>query len=71
MTVKELIGTLENRRKGLAYKMWKEANLIGMPAFSKNYPSSPEIACPELYPPKSSIKMPDFLKDKWLKRGGR
>lgn len=71
MTVKELIKTLEMRRKGLAYKMWKSANLNGASVASKNYPSTPEEACPELYPPKASIRMPNFLKEKWVKRGGR
>lgn len=71
MTLKELVKTLEARRKGLAYRMWKGANLISASCFSKNYPESPENACPELYPPKTSIKMPDFLINKWLKRGGK
>lgn len=71
MTFKELIDTLEQRRKGLAYKMWKEANLIGVAFGGKNYPHNPEEASPELYPPKVSVKMPDFLKEKWLKRGGK
>ena len=71
MTVKELFNTLEQRRKMLAYKMWKSANLIGASFESKKYPSTPEEACPELYPPKTTIKMPKFLIKKWLKRGGR
>lgn len=70
MTVKELLNTLEQRKKGLAYRIWREANLIGL-AFndSSKYPSSPEEAMPELFPPKVSIKMPDFLKEKYMKRG--
>ena len=68
MTPKELLKTLECRRKGLAYQLWKQGNLIG--AVMGNYPRTPEEACPELYPPKTSIKMPDFLKDKWLRKEG-
>ena len=70
MTVKELLNTLEQRKKGLVYRIWREANLIGL-AFNdpSKYPSSPEEAMPELFPPKVSIKMPDFLKEKYMKRG--
>lgn len=72
MTVKELLKTLEQRKKGLAYRIWKEANLIGVSfGDGKKFPSNPEEASPELYPPKVTVKMPDFLKEKWLKRGGR
>ena len=71
MTVRELLKTLEQRKKGLAYEMWKIANLTGASFGSKNFPSTPEEACPELYPPKFSIKMPDFLKEKWIKKGGK
>ncbi|MBE6156974.1 MAG: hypothetical protein E7161_04460 [Firmicutes bacterium] len=71
MTVKELMNTLEQRKKGLAYRMWKEANLIGVAFGGKSYPKTPEDASPELYPQKIGVKMPDFLKEKWLKRGGR
>ena len=70
MTVKELLNTLEQRKKGLAYRIWREANLIGL-AFNSpdKYPSSPEEAMPELFPPKVSIKMPEFLAEKYIKRG--
>lgn len=69
MTLSELIETLENRRKGLGYKMWKQAHLNAL-AQSSKFPTTPEDATPELYPPKKSIPMPSFLKDKWLKKGG-
>lgn len=49
--------------------MWKQAHLNAL-AQSSKFPSTPEDATPELYPPKKSIPMPDFLKDKWLKKGG-
>lgn len=71
MTIKELLKTLEQRKKGLAYEIWKVANLTGASFGSKNFPSTPAKACPELYPPKVSIKMPDFLREKWLKKGGK
>ena len=67
MTVRELIITLEQTNKGLAYKMWKQANLIG--CILDKFPKNPEEACPELYPPKKSYKMPDFLLEKAIKRG--
>lgn len=70
MDLKELINTLEQRRKGLAYRMWKEALLTGWSAMGKNYPKTPQDACPELFPPKKRIKMPYWLKKKWLKKGG-
>ena len=72
MTPKELLNTLEQRRKGLSYHVWKLSNLVGA-AFcdSGKFPSTPEEACPELNPPKASIKMPNYLKEKWLKKGGR
>ncbi|MBR0471701.1 MAG: hypothetical protein IJI98_03265 [Methanosphaera sp.] len=70
MTVKELTMTLESRRKGLGYRMWKQAYLIGLAFGGKDFPNNPEKASPELYPPKKSIPMPDFLKEKWLKKGG-
>ena len=70
MDLNELIKTLEQRRKGLAYKMWKEAMLIGWATMGKHYPDRPEEACKELFPPKKRIKMPKWLMEKWLKKGG-
>lgn len=66
LDLKELDWMLETRRKGLAYELWKEGNLCQM---MKTYPKNPEEACPELYPIKKGIKMPDFLKEKARKRG--
>ena len=70
MTLNELIETLENRRQGLGYRMWKQAYLNALAQSSGKFPSTPEDATPELYPPKKSIPMPSFLKEKWLKKGG-
>ena len=68
MTLKELENTLINRRKGLAYEIWRLASLTRSP-FTKNFPETPQKACPELYPRQIGIKMPDFLINKAIKRG--
>lgn len=71
MTVSELIDTLQSRRKGLGYKLWKQAYLISWAVFGKNYPKTPQAANPDLYPRKTSIKMPpNLLKRELEKRGG-
>ena len=70
MDLKELIRTLEQRRKGLAYRLWKKAMLTGWATMGKNYPNKPEEACSELFPPKRTVKMPNWLKERWLKKGG-
>jgi len=67
MTISELKKTLEQRKEGLSYKMWKQGNLCQM---MTKYPDSPEIANPELAKPKPKIAMPDFLKEKWAKQKG-
>ena len=64
----ELIDTLECRKKGLAYQLWKLGSLSQL---LKEYPENPEKACPELYPAPKTYKMPDFLKEKYYKREGR
>lgn len=68
MTLLELRNTLINRRKGLAYTMWKQAILFGE-LFNKDFPENPEDASPELYPPKKTYKMPEWMKEKYYKRG--
>lgn len=68
MTLRELSDSLKGRRAGLGFKMWKQAVLIGS-AFSSEFPQSPEDASPELFP-RVSIPMPDFLKEKYYKKGG-
>jgi len=64
MTISELISTLENRQKGLAYKVWKQAYLIGVAFGGKNYPRTPQKASPELYPKPKTIPMPSGLLGK-------
>ena len=68
MTLKELESTLENKRIGLAYKIWRLATLTHSP-FVQNFPNNPKDAMPELYPIEKGIPMPDFLKEKAMKRG--
>lgn len=79
MDLNELINSLEQRRKGLAYNIWKQSYLttLGISDLFKekrkpaSFPSTPEKASPELYPPKASIKMPESLKQlKSLGKGG-
>ena len=70
MDLNELTKTLEQRRKGLAYRMWKEAMLTSWATMGKKYPNKPEDACSELFPPKKVIKMPTWLKERLAKKGG-
>ena len=69
MDLKELQNTLEQRKKGLAYKLWKQANLNTFINRPDKFPDNPEKACPELYPPPKTYKMPEFLKNR--KKGRR
>lgn len=67
MTPYELKKTLEQRKEGLSYKLWKQGNLCQM---MEKYPETPDDANPELAKPKKKIAMPDFLKEKWAKQKG-
>lgn len=67
MTPYELKKTLEQRKEGLSYRLWKQGNLCQT---MTKYPNSPDEANPELAKPKPSIAMPDFLKEKWAKQKG-
>jgi len=68
MTLKELEQTLINRRQGLGNNIYRLACLVRSP-FCKEFPNSPKEAFPDLYPQEKGIPMPDFLKDKAIKRG--
>ena len=76
MTLKELSDTLEYRKKGLAYELWKQAGLImlGVADILKDkkskeiFPKSPQEACPELYPPRPSLKININLNKKYNER---
>ena len=63
MTVKELIDTLVAKRKGLGYRIWKQAYMISWAVMGKGFPKTPEKASPELYQisTKPRIKMPPNL----------
>ena len=67
MTFRELVITVKQTNKGLAYKMWRQASLIG--SIFTDFPTTPEDACPELAPPKPRYEIPDFLVEKAVKRG--
>lgn len=67
MTLYELKISLISKRKGLANHLYKEAVIIGR-LFNKNFPESAEKAFPELYPPKKTYKMPEWMVEKYLKR---
>ena len=69
MTLKELRISLKNINKGLAYKLYQQALLTGL-AFVGKLPKSPRDAMPELYPPRKTYKMPDWMKKKYLNRKG-
>lgn len=69
LDLEELENTIIQRRKGLAYKIWRLSSFVKHP-FIENFPEKPEDAMPELYPPKPSIPMPDFLMKKYYERKG-
>lgn len=62
MDVTELLNTLEQRKKGLAYELWKQAYL-NQYILTDKFPETPEKASPELYPPPKAYKMFNFLKN--------
>ena len=70
MDMKELRNTLISRRRGLAYQLWKQMILNRYILATKvsDIPKTPEEASPELYPPKKTYAMPDFLKEKYERR---
>lgn len=75
MTLKELSETIENRKKGLAYELWKQAMLITIGFSDANrtkgeamFPKTPQEACPELYPPRPSLKIKTPLNKKYKER---
>ncbi len=70
MTIKELSETLMMKRQGLAFELWRGAyiTVLGISDLLKSkkdkgaFPKSPEEAFPDLFPPKKTIPMPDFLR---------
>lgn len=47
--------------------MWRQASLIGL-TMGKEFPTTVEKAVPELFPPKQTHKMPEWLKAKYEKQ---
>ena len=66
MTLYELENALKEVNKGLAYTMWKQA-VLTISMLGKNAPNNPEKGSPELYPPKKTYKMPEWVRKKYLK----
>lgn len=69
MTIKELRKSVENVNKGLSYKMFKQAYLIGL-AFGGKFPKTPEEANPELSSPRKRYKMPNWMKARYYRQKG-
>ena len=72
MTLKELLNGLEQANKGLAYTLFKDKVLLNQSLAGK-MKKTPQEACPELFPPKKTYRMPDWLAKRYKKqqrRGG-
>ena len=69
MTLGELNESLKQVNQGLAYQMWKQA-ILNISMLGKDRPDTPEKASPELYPPKKTYQMPDWVRKKWLQKKG-
>lgn len=72
MTLKEIRNTIKCVNKGLAYQMYKQSILTSLAVWGK----LPDIekACAELYPPKKTYIMPEWLKERYKKqieKGGK
>ena len=70
LNLQELEILIIESRKGLGYKIWRIASLLKHP-FITNFPETAEEACPELFPEKTTVIMPDWLYEKYMKRGGK
>lgn len=76
MTLMELSETLEYKKKGMAYEFWKQSELIRLAIMESLkdkksrfvFPNNPQDACPELYPPKPSLKININLNKKYDER---
>lgn len=71
MTLWELKNGLEQANKGLAYTLFKDKVLLNQ-SLSGKMKKTPEEACPELYPPKKTYRMPEWIRKRYEKqrRGG-
>jgi len=73
MTVCELKNSVEQVNKGLAYVLFRDKILLNRALVGK-MKRTPEEELPELFPPKKTYKMPDWLKrryEKQLEKGGK
>ena len=61
---------LENKRKGLAEHLFKEAVIIGK-LFNKDFPQTSEEAFPELYPPKKTYEVSSWIKERYYNQNRR
>ena len=74
MTLSELIDTIDSRRRGLGYRLWKQSYLISWAVMGKHYPRKPEEASPELFgskPRKTIVMPPNLLRKELKKQGGK
>lgn len=70
MTLKELHNAYNNVNKGLSYFLFKDKVLMSQ-ALAGKMKRTPEEANPELYPPKKTYKMPEWLKERYSKQQER
>lgn len=73
MTVKELKNSVEQYNQGLAYRMFRDKVLLNQSLAGK-MKRTPEEALPELFPPKKTYNMPNWLRERYekqLQKGGR
>ena len=72
MTIKELRNSLEQANKGLAYVLFRDKVLMNQALVGK-MKKTPEDALPELFPPKKTYKMPNWLLRRYEKqqKGGK
>ena len=70
MTLKELKNATEQINKGLAYRLFKDKVLMGQALVGK-MKRTPQEALPELYPPKKTYKMPEWIRKRYEKQERR
>ena len=73
MTLKELRDSIEQANKGLAYVLFRDKTLLNQALVGK-LKRTPEEALPELFPPKKTYKMPDWVRkryEKQIQKGGK
>ena len=68
MSIKELLFSLKYIREGDAYFYWKVGAMARMGFSDKPFPKNPEVASPELFEKKKSVKIPDWLLPDYEKK---